>query len=155
MAFSSCGGFSLFLDGTQIASGVSNAQSDIALRAGSHELVAKNAQCTALLDFMVRLKECDAKQARACTSNGCPGTQTCANGVYGSCVMPKKTCVPGRSIGCSSDSCKFGYMQCNPCGTGYGPCLPPGGSSSKSPPCTGARANSSANPAAPAISAAV
>ena len=125
VAFSSCGGFSIYLDGEEIAKGDGRAQSDIQLRQGPHTLEAKNEQCVSLLNFIVRAKECDGKEKRACTLSGCPGTQTCYNGVYGSCVLPKRVCVPGRSIGCSSDSCKFGYMKCNECGTGYGPCTPP------------------------------
>lgn len=82
--------------------------------------------------------ECSAGEARNCTLNGCPGTQKCYNGAYSSCVLPKKTCVPGRKIGCSSDSCKFGYMTCNECGTGYGECLPPENQTPSDTGCTGA-----------------
>lgn len=141
VAFSSCGEFSLFLDGQPIASGSNRAQSDISLRQGSHTLEAKNADCFSLLNFIVRVKECEGRQQQGCTLNGCAGTRTCNNGAYTGCVLPRKTCVPGRSIGCSSDSCKFGYMTCNSCGTGYGPCTPPGGQAAKAPACTGANCN--------------
>ncbi len=139
VAFSSCGDFSIYLDGKEIAKGDGRAQSDILLRQGPHTLEAKNELCASLLHFIVRAKECDGKEKRACAVNGCEGTQTCYNGVYSSCVFPKKTCVPGRKLGCSSDSCKFGYMTCNSCGTGYGPCLPPGTPSGGG--CTGLNCN--------------
>lgn len=75
-----------------------------------------------------------------CAISGCPGNRTCGNGFYSDCVLPRKICVPGSQVGCSTDSCKFGYATCNPCGTGYGQCLPPPGynATNSTPPCTSA-----------------
>ena len=68
--------------------------------------------------------ECSSSGRQNCTLEGCPGMKTCYGGRYGNCIVPRKICVPGAKIGCSTDACKFGYATCNPCGTGYGACLP-------------------------------
>ena len=88
------------------------------------------------------IPSCNNGQAQPCEISGCIGNQTCRNGFYSDCALPRKICVPFSKIGCSSDSCKFGYAICNPCGTGYGVCLPPpANATNSSPPCSGAGCN--------------
>ncbi|MEM4348725.1 MAG: hypothetical protein QXN37_04115 [Candidatus Anstonellaceae archaeon] len=68
-------------------------------------------------------QECQENQVQNCTKNGCPGTQRCYRGRWGSCILPKRICSPGEKIGCNYDGCKFGYAECNECGTAFGPCV--------------------------------
>ncbi|VVB99503.1 Uncharacterised protein [uncultured archaeon] len=136
-AFSTCGPFDLFLDSREVASGDSRAQAVLQPAAGRHTIEAKNAKCNALLSFMVLEKECNGGEQKDCVSEGCPGVQTCVNGAYTPCLLPKKICVPGTKLGCSTNGCAFGYEDCNACGTGFGPCTPRGGASTDSGPCIG------------------
>ncbi|MCX6772988.1 MAG: hypothetical protein NTV88_04430 [Candidatus Micrarchaeota archaeon] len=87
--------------------------------------------------------ECSGSVKQNCSASGCTGTKTCYGGRYSKCILPRKICVPGAKIGCSTDACKFGYATCNPCGTAYGECLPRPGynatnSTNSTPPCTSA-----------------
>jgi hypothetical protein len=136
--FSSCGNFSIFLDGVKVAGGNSRADAYIKAGAGQHLLLAKNAQCSSSLSFSVLKRECSEGEKRTCNISSCEGVQSCAGGVFSECVLPRKTCVPGEKTGCSLDSCKAGYTICNECGTGFGPCEP-----------AGAEANSSNSSACP------
>ncbi len=122
--FSSCGSFSLYLDKAKIAEGESRAEASIVASAGQHELVAKNSRCTGSFSFSVAQKECDGNRSEPCFVGGCGGAKACRGGVFSECTLPLKTCVPGESTGCSLDNCKFGYMKCNSCGTGFGQCQP-------------------------------
>ncbi|MEM4554446.1 MAG: hypothetical protein QXT25_01180 [Candidatus Anstonellaceae archaeon] len=70
-------------------------------------------------------QECQEGQVRNCTKDGCNGTQKCYRGRWGICVLPRKICNPKERIGCSYDGCRFGYSECNECGTGFGPCILP------------------------------
>lgn len=122
--FSSCGGFSLYLDKAKIAEGESRAEATIAATEGQHELVAKNSRCAGSFHFSVAQKECDGNRSEQCAVGGCWGAKACRGGIFSECVLPLKVCVPGESAGCSLDNCKFGRMLCNPCGTGFGQCQP-------------------------------
>lgn len=122
--FSSCGSFSLFLDRAKIAEGESRAEASINASAGQHELVAKNSRCSGSFPFSVAQKECDGDGSAPCFVGGCAGTKACLGGVFSECVLPLRVCAPGESTGCSLDNCKFGYMECNSCGTGFGQCQP-------------------------------
>lgn len=122
-AFSSCGEFVLLLDGTAISSGA-GAGVQLPLVAGTHTLEAKNARCESNLSFLVAVRECIGNQTRSCAAGACLGTQECAGGIYGECIIPPRICTPGVRIGCSLDGCHFGYAACNGCGNGFGPCLP-------------------------------
>ncbi len=128
-AFSSCGNFSLFLDGSKIGEGQTRVEAIIEALQGTHILEAKNSKCSAMIEFKALEKECEKGERQNCTSGNCPGVQECFNGIYGACILPEKICVPGEKIGCSLDGCKFGYSTCNDCGTGFGKCLAAGGSS--------------------------
>ncbi len=122
--FSSCGSFAVFLDGRKISEGASRADAVFAPRAGEHLLSAANEKCTSSVSFAVVRRECSANQSRPCNVGACLGKQKCAGGVFSECVLPRRICVPGEKAGCSLDSCQFGYMACNQCGTGFGECKP-------------------------------
>lgn len=121
--YSTCGDFSFFEGGKKIAEGKSGQKFSFSLPAGTHLLEAKNPECSASATAIVVEKECEDGQVAPCEKDGCPGNKTCYGGIWGSCSLPPKKCVPGSKIGCSYDSCSFGYMTCNECGTGFGPCL--------------------------------
>ena len=123
-AFSSCGDFSLYLDGKELGSGSTRVSASVYSDAGAHQLVAKNGKCAASKEFSVSKKECEENQARPCQEGTCAGTKTCIGGAFGPCLLPPKVCLPGQAVGCSVDSCRFGYRTCNQCGTAFGPCLP-------------------------------
>lgn len=127
-AFSTCGAFAIRLDGNLLLPNTSRVSLPLKLEEGSHVLAAENSECSSSLAFEVLARECEANQTRKCTSGGCEGVQRCEGGIYpAACSLPRKICVPGEKIGCSTDGCKFGYATCNPCGTGFGKCLPGNG----------------------------
>jgi hypothetical protein len=127
-AFSTCGAFGIYLDGNLLLPNASRAPIPIVLEEGSHALEAKNSECSSTFGFVVLERECEANQTRKCDRDGCEGVQRCEGGIYSSaCALPRKICVPGEKIGCSTDGCKFGYATCNSCGTGFGQCLPGNG----------------------------
>jgi len=128
-AFSSCGNFSLYLDGSPIGSGERVLQK-IAPKAGRHLLAASNEKCNASLQLEITARECFESEKKDCKQDGCGGQATCENGRFSSCVLPVQICVPDQRMGCAINGCSFGYMLCNQCGTGYGPCLPKGAPSS-------------------------
>ncbi len=123
-AFSSCGNFSLFLDGREIAQGGSSIDYALLPTSAKHTLEAKNSRCKASLEVGVAQKECEDGEQSPCTQSGCSGKRSCVNGIFAPCSLPKKICVPGERAGCSTDACRFGYATCNACGDAYGPCLP-------------------------------
>ena len=129
-AFSTCGRFSLLLDGKEISYGNSDAKAVLPLTSGSHTLEAKNSQCSAQENFTVLVPECNGADTKPCLMGNCPGTQACSGGFYGECTQPPLACNPGDKVGCSVDGCRFGYATCNDCGSGFGPCLPRGNASS-------------------------
>ena len=129
-AFSTCGPFGVYIDGERSGEGASYAQLPLALRAGSHLFEAKNGNCSASIAISVAASQCDGNQTEQCTANGCEGFRICSNGVFSICIIPRKVCVPGEKIGCSVDGCAFGHATCNPCGSGFGECLPDNGGSS-------------------------
>ncbi len=136
-AFSTCGKFELYSDGELILPNATRVSMPFALQAGHHYLSAKGQGCEASVPFEVLARECESGQTRACTRDGCEGVQHCQGGIYPqSCSLPKKICVPGERMGCSTDGCKFGYATCNACGTGFGKCLP-GSSAGVSSGCNG------------------
>ena len=61
---------------------------------------------------------------KPCTAGACEGTAICINGVWAGCTW-EKTCVPGSRLPCTNALCLYAVKECNSCGTGYGPCLPP------------------------------
>ena len=123
-AFSSCGSFALYLDGSKISEGESKAEAAISPAAGGHLLEAKNEKCSSSLPFSVLKKECAEGQVKECGEGNCTGNQTCRRGLWGGCELQRKVCVPGQKIGCGLDGCHFGYAACNDCGNAFGPCLP-------------------------------
>lgn len=127
LAFSSCGPFSLYLDGKLLGQAESQIRADITAAAGSHLLSAEGTRCSRSLSFEAVQTECNDGENRSCTAGDCDGTQECRVGAWDACRLPQKKCVPGEKVGCSVDSCKFGYRTCNSCGTGFGQCLPRGG----------------------------
>jgi len=139
-AYSSCGSFSIFLDGSPISSGESSAEASFVATAGKHVVSAKNSLCKREIAFTILGKECSEGENRSCNVGGCPGYQFCEGGIFSACILPKKICVPGEIRGCAINSCRSGYAICNPCGTGFSPC-----SSEKEPltpgsmACTGAQ----------------
>ncbi|MCX8195236.1 MAG: hypothetical protein N3G22_03990 [Candidatus Micrarchaeota archaeon] len=122
--FSSCGDFEVFLDGHKIASGKSQKEVQIEAQAGEHLLVAKSEGCKAERGFVVLQRQCRENENRSCMVGRCPGFQTCQQGRLSPCILPQKVCVPGEKRGCTINACQFGKMECNECGTGFGPCLP-------------------------------
>lgn len=124
-AFSTCGQFTLYLDGQLLASGERVAQ-PVSAKAGRHRLLAQNAKCNASAQFETLARECAEGEKKACMKDGCGGTALCENGRFSPCVLPPQACLPGQRVGCPLDGCSFGYRTCNSCGTGYGPCRPPG-----------------------------
>jgi len=128
-AFSSCGNFSLYLDGSLVGSGERVLQK-IAPKAGLHLLAASNEKCNARLQLEITARVCFDGEKKNCQQDGCSGAATCENGRFSSCVLPVQICVPGQRMGCAINGCSFGYMLCNQCGNGYGPCLPKGAPSS-------------------------
>ncbi|VVC01276.1 Uncharacterised protein [uncultured archaeon] len=125
--FSSCGNFSILLDGVKVAEGRSGADAYVRAGAGEHLLLAKSAGCSGSLSFSVLKRECSDGEKRACSIGSCEGVQSCAGGAFSGCTLPRKTCVSGEKAGCSLDSCRSGYAVCNECGTGFGPCEPEAG----------------------------
>ncbi|MCX8198290.1 MAG: hypothetical protein N3F07_03835 [Candidatus Micrarchaeota archaeon] len=122
-AASSCGNFTLYLDGKPLASG-ERIEKQIVAEAGRHVVSANNSICGASSVLEVLKKECEEGEVAQCSKDGCPGESVCENGRLSECALPKKICVPGQKVGCPVDECRFGYMECNHCGTGFGPCLP-------------------------------
>lgn len=123
-AYSSCGGFSIYLDERAIAEGESYAKAAFLTQVGTHLLVAKNNRCNISLSFHVENRECISGQEKPCFEGGCEGKNECEGGRWGRCILPKKICQPGTKSGCNLDGCKFGYSTCNSCGSAFGPCLP-------------------------------
>jgi hypothetical protein len=70
-----------------------------------------------------RTLECTSRETKACERGECGGTIYCIGGTWGECVQKKRICVPGKKVGCTLDSCSFGYRICNGCGTGFSECL--------------------------------
>jgi len=134
--FSSCGDFSVYLDRQHLGDYEQRAEVPISAGIGSHTLEAKNSECVEKIVFEVKKAECSEREARGCSSGGCPGKQECVGGFFGNCQMPKKVCVPGQKVGCSSSACSFGYKTCNRCGTEYGPCTPDGSVNATSASCS-------------------
>jgi len=128
-AYSSCGSFSLYLDGQGIGRGESHAQGFFVATEGRHTIEAKGEKCNASLAFIAEKRECLLGQEINCGEGECEGKKTCEGGRWGRCVLPKKVCLPGSRAGCNLDGCKFGYSTCNKCGSGFGPCLPKDNSS--------------------------
>ncbi len=128
-AFSSCGSFSLYLDGNRIADGQARADATFVAKAGAHRLEARSEGCSSSLDFSSRERECEDGAVKNCSIGGCGGLQECANGAYGGCVLRKRACAEGDAVGCNLDGCQFGYSTCNNCGQ-FGPCAPKPGNGS-------------------------
>jgi len=122
--FSSCGAFSTFVDGKPLESGVQSAKLSSTFPPGEHLFEARNENCSSNASFTVERQECEDGQTQSCSEGACNGTMRCHGGRWGSCDLPKKVCSPGQRIGCSTDGCRFGYKTCNPCGSGFGECLP-------------------------------
>jgi len=124
--FSSCGPFSTLVDGKLLESGVQSAKVSGSFPPGEHLFEAKNENCSSSASFRVERQECEDGQALRCSEGACNGTMRCYGSRWGGCELPRKVCSPGQKIGCSTDGCKFGYRTCNPCGSGFGECLPDG-----------------------------
>jgi hypothetical protein len=67
---------------------------------------------------------CIDGQKRTCTLAECTGIFTCIDGIWGGCKWAQ-VCVPHEREVCLSQSCPYGVRECNPCGTGFGPCKAP------------------------------
>jgi len=70
------------------------------------------------------LQRCTENQTRTCQVGGCVGLQTCFEGEWSGCSW-KRICTPGIKTPCLKQGCAYAYQECNPCGTGFGPCLTP------------------------------
>jgi hypothetical protein len=122
--FSTCGPFGIFVDNEKSGEGLAYAEMQLVLLAGRHAFEAKSSGCNATLAINVAALQCAFNQTEPCAVNGCQGVRTCSNGAYSSCILPRRVCVPGEKIGCSFDGCEFGHAICNPCGSGFGACVP-------------------------------
>lgn len=70
-----------------------------------------------------RAIECTDGETKECELGDCGGAISCIGGAWGECVPKKRICVPGKVVGCTLDSCNFGYKVCNECGTGFSECM--------------------------------
>lgn len=67
---------------------------------------------------------CQPGQARSCAVGNCSGTSAClGDGIWGGCTWAH-SCEAGSRIPCLRDGCSYAYRECNPCGSGYGECVP-------------------------------
>ncbi len=74
---------------------------------------------TVVLDYGPR--PCESGEARACAVGNCTGISVCVEGTWGGCKW-QQSCQPGGKETCLSESCPYGFRECNECGTGFGPC---------------------------------
>ena len=123
---STCGNVSLFVDGKEIQARNVDGTFSASLTAviGAHNITAEGDGCAASSGVTVLNRECSGNETISCTVNGCDGYKPCVDGRFGACRKNKRVCKPGSRMGCSLNSCSFGYMICNECGTGYGHCAP-------------------------------
>ncbi|MEM4633675.1 MAG: hypothetical protein QW275_00805 [Candidatus Anstonellaceae archaeon] len=122
--FSSCGNFSLYIDGSAVLQNQQSVELEIKLGRGEHIILASNKDCFANVSVSVAVRECKEGETRPCMQDGCEGKEICEKGLFSPCTLPPKICIPGQKLGCLLDECRFGYMVCNQCGSGFGPCLP-------------------------------
>jgi len=134
-AVSTCGAFDVLLDGAEFGSGGPLLSAPFLLEAGSHSFSAQGKGCGSTLAFAVLARECDGNESASCEMNGCPGTRKCAGGMFSECALPKRVCIPGEKVGCSTNGCSFGHITCNQCGTGFGKCA--SGSGKENAACAG------------------
>ena len=93
---------------------------------GDNFVQASGAGCSAHLEFNAQPAECSSGSNRACPMpNGCPGVQTCHDGLWPDCQSLARICRPGRQVPCDLNACSFGVSICDSCGTGWGPCVVP------------------------------
>ena len=123
-AVSTCGAFGVLLDGAEFGGGSPLLSRQFLLEEGSHSFFAQGKNCNSTLSFTVLARECEANETKVCEKSGCAGARKCAGGIFSECALPERICYPGEKVGCSTDSCSFGYMVCNACGTGFGKCAP-------------------------------
>ena len=121
-AVSTCGAFDVSLDRAAFESGGPWISVPFLLDEGSHSFYAQGQSCNSTLSFTVIARECEGNETKVCENNGCPGVRECTGGTFSECALPKKLCSPGETLGCSTNGCAFGYMTCNPCGTGFSVC---------------------------------
>jgi len=136
-AVSTCGAFEVLLDGAVFGNGTPLLSKPFLLEEGAHSFFAQGKDCNSTLAFTVLARECYGNETQTCEKNGCAGARKCAGGIFSECALPERICYPGERVGCSTDSCSFGYMICNPCGTSFGKCAP-GTASSNNATCSGA-----------------
>jgi hypothetical protein len=134
-AVSTCGAFDVLLDGAGFGNGEPLLSAPFLLKQGDHSFFAQGKDCNSTLAFSVLARECVGNETKECEKDDCPGTRKCAGGMFSDCALPKKVCFPGEKVGCSTDGCSFGYMACNPCGTGFGKCT--ADSKNENATCTG------------------
>ncbi len=67
-------------------------------------------------------KECSGGETRNCMKGPCEGTQSCADGRWGTCIV-ERICEPGEAVPCAKNGCASAYKICNDCGTGYSECI--------------------------------
>jgi hypothetical protein len=65
---------------------------------------------------------CKDGQTQYCSLGNCSGLSTCSGGAWGGCNW-ERICAPGSKATCLKNSCPYALKECNPCGTGYGPCI--------------------------------
>ena len=123
-AVSTCGAFDVSLDGAGFGNGGPLMSTPFMLEEGSHSFFAQGNGCNSTLDFTVLARECGENETITCQKDNCPGVRNCFGGIFSDCALPKKVCSPGEKVGCSTNGCSFGHITCNPCGTGFGQCLP-------------------------------
>ena len=134
-AVSTCGTFDVSLDGAVFGNGEPLLSTPFLLEEGSHSFSAQGKDCNSTLVFTVLARECTGNETKECEKNDCPGVRKCAGGIFSECSLPKKVCSPGEKLGCSTNGCSFGYMTCNPCGTGFSVCA--ANSQNKNETCVG------------------
>ena len=125
-AISTCGAFDVSLDGSAFGRGAPVLSQPFVLEEGSHAFFAEGESCNSTLSFNVALRECSGNETSECEFGGCTGFRSCIGGAFSECELPKRICLPGQKIGCSTNGCSFGHATCNACGTGFGKCLPDG-----------------------------
>jgi len=123
-AISTCGAFDVLLDGFEFGGGSPLLSRQFLLEDGRHSFFAQGKYCNATLEFIALPRECEANETKECEKSGCAGTRKCEGGIFSECALPERICYPGEKVGCSTNSCSFGYMICNSCGTSFGKCGP-------------------------------
>ncbi len=121
-------GLTLTLDNMPVNFNLSDhlLSASVSALSGAHRVQLSGASCSVVNVLHVSPRPCTEGATRACTDSiHCAGQSVCAGGAWNACRVPPRICDPGTRIPCSTDSCKWGFSNCNSCGTQWGECLPP------------------------------